>query len=42
MQKFEFFHKVTHNGLHWRSTWEFIVRLLGADDELKSKVETTH
>jgi hypothetical protein len=29
------------NGLHWRSTWEFVAGLTSADDKLKREVETT-
>jgi hypothetical protein len=32
---------IAHNGLHWRSTWEFVAGLTSADDKLKRDVENT-
>ncbi len=32
---------LVYNGLHWRSTWEFVASLTSADDKLKRDVETT-
>ena len=34
-------YRLAANGLHWRSTWEFIAGLPGADDKLKREVKTT-
>ncbi len=32
---------MAYNGLHWRSTWEFVAGQTSGDDELKRNVETT-